>query len=79
MRSEWKQLLMLFAFLLGSGMEGSAGSGDSDAVSPGICIWKGTITIHREGAGRPAQPKPEKGKTVIVTGSHIWAATRIHM
>jgi len=70
MRSEWKQLLMLFAFLLGSGMEGSAGSGDSDAVSPGICIWKGTITIHREGAGQPAQPKPERGKTVTVTGSH---------
>jgi hypothetical protein len=70
MRSEWKQLLLFFAFLPGLSMQASANSGGGNEVNPEICIWKGTITIHREGSGKPAQPKPVRGKTVVVTGSH---------
>ncbi len=64
-----KRLLLFFAFLSGFSIEVSAGPGGSDEVNPDVCIWKGTITIRREGSGKPLQPKPVKGKTVIVSGS----------
>jgi hypothetical protein len=44
-------------------------AGDNE-VNPEICIWKGTITIRGEGSGKPVQPKPVRGKTVTVSGSH---------
>ncbi|MBN1570810.1 MAG: hypothetical protein JXA73_23420 [Acidobacteria bacterium] len=70
MRLKWKRLILFFAFLAGLNVQSLAVAGGGDDVNPNICIWKGTITIHREGSGKPVQPKPEKGKTVVVSGSH---------
>lgn len=46
-----------------------------DGVKPSACVWKGTITLRRQGQGTPVKPKPEKDKTVTVSGSHDLSET----
>jgi hypothetical protein len=63
--AKFPALLAISAFLLAP-ISIASGGGE---VNPEVCIWKGTITLQRKGSGRPVQPKPERGKTVTVSGA----------
>ncbi len=51
------------------GIDWAAAAGD-DGARPEACVWKGTVTIRRQGDLPPQKPKPEEGKTVTYGGSH---------
>lgn len=63
---------LMAAVLLGPRL---AASGESDGVKPEACVWKGTVTIRRQGDCEPPKPKPEEGKTITFGGSHTLSET----
>ena len=63
---------LIWALPPGSGRAALAGD---DGARPEACVWKGTVTIRRQGDLPPPKPKPEEGKTITFGGSHTLSET----